>query len=42
MKLTHAAVNILFTSPKIMFEEDVEDTTETEGGFDDVRRELTD
>lgn len=42
MKLTHAALNILLTSPKVMFEEDVEDTTKTKGGFDDVRRELTD
>lgn len=42
MKLTHAALNILFTSPKVMFEEDVEDTTKTKGGFDDVRRKLTD
>ena len=38
---THSAFDVLFASPEIVFQENVEDATEAEGGLDDVRGEFT-
>ena len=41
-KKTHPALDVLFSTPEAVLEQDVEDAAETKGGLNDVRRELAD